>query len=130
MAIEAAKRGAAHIFMLARTRLQLEQASSHVKFVNPSTCSVHIVPCDITNPTDVAAMVKTVIGKLNGGSPDIIINNAGIGAWDFTEESTLESIKNTIACPYLGAFYVTHAFLPGMKRRKSGHIANVTSVAW
>ena len=62
------------------------------------------------------------------GTPDIIVNNAGAGQWKFVDETSPEEAVQMMAVPYFAAFYVTHAFLPGMLRRNTGHIVNVSSV--
>ena len=62
------------------------------------------------------------------GTPDIIVNNAGAGQWKFVDETTQQEAVQMMAVPYFAAFYVTHAFLPGMLRRNAGHIVNVSSV--
>jgi uncharacterized protein len=62
------------------------------------------------------------------GTPDIIVNNAGAGQWKFVDEMRPEEAVQMMAVPYFAAFYITHAFLPGMLRRNTGHIVNVSSV--
>jgi len=63
------------------------------------------------------------------GIPDIIFNNAGGGKWRFIEETEYEDIIDMIKAPYLGAFFVTKAFMPDLLKRNSGHIVNMTSFA-
>ena len=53
---------------------------------------------------------------------------ASIGNAASVYPTDLSDEKAVTAVPYFAAFYVTHAFLPGMLRRNSGHIVNVSSV--
>jgi short-subunit dehydrogenase len=63
------------------------------------------------------------------GTPDILINNAGAGKWRFVDETTPAEAVEMMAVPYFATFNVTHAFLPVMLKRNSGHIVNISSVA-
>jgi short-subunit dehydrogenase len=63
------------------------------------------------------------------GLPDVLTNNAGSGRWLSVVETTPQEARQMIELPYLAAFYVTRAFLPDMRARRSGSIVNVTSVA-
>jgi short-subunit dehydrogenase len=67
--------------------------------------------------------------KKSIGIPDVIINNAGGGKWRFIEETEYQEAIDMITVPYLGAFFITKAFLPELLRRNAGHIVNVTSIA-
>jgi short-subunit dehydrogenase len=62
------------------------------------------------------------------GTPDIIVNNAGAGRWLFVDETSPAEAVEMMAVPYFAAFNVTHAFLPAMLKRNSGHIVNISSV--
>lgn len=66
--------------------------------------------------------------KVDVGTPDIIVNNAGSGKWRFIDETSPEEAVQMMAVPYFAAFYVTRAFLPDMLKRNSGHIVNISSV--
>ena len=44
-------------------------------------------------------------------------------------ETDANELAQTMALPYFAAFNLTRELLPAMKRRGSGHIVNVTSVA-
>lgn len=63
------------------------------------------------------------------GTPDVLVNNAGAGRWKFVDETSPEEAMQMMAVPYFAAFCITHAFLPTMIRRGTGHIVNVSSVA-
>jgi short-subunit dehydrogenase len=62
------------------------------------------------------------------GTPDILINNAGVGKWRFIDEmSPIEAVE-CMTVPYFAAFNIVHVFLAAMLRRGSGHIVNISSV--
>jgi short-subunit dehydrogenase len=83
-------------------------------------------PVDLSNASAVAQVAERITAEV--GTPDIIVNNAGAGQWKFVDETSPEEAVQMMAVPYFAAFYVTHAFLPGMLRRNTGHIVNVSSV--
>ena len=85
------------------------------------------IPVDLTD----GKAVTTVAGRVTDeiGLPDLIVNNAGAGAWRFLEETTNEEAVAMMAAPYLASFFVTRAFLPDMLRRNGGHFAFVNSPA-
>ncbi len=66
---------------------------------------------------------------LQFGTPDILINNAGMflpGSIGNEEEGTLEAMINT---NLYSAYHLTRALLPSMIANKSGHIFNICSIA-
>ncbi len=83
-------------------------------------------PVDLSNASAVAQLAERIGSTV--GTPDIIVNNAGAGQWKFVDETTSEEAVQMMAVPYFATFHVTHAFLPGMLRRNTGHFVNVSSV--
>jgi 3-dehydrosphinganine reductase len=63
------------------------------------------------------------------GVPDVVINSAGIVRPGYIEELAPEAFRRLIEVNYLGTVYVTHAAVPGMIVRGSGHIVNISSEA-
>ena len=59
----------------------------------------------------------------------MLVNNAGIGAYASVLEEDPDAFEHLMAVNYLGTVYATLAVLPGMARRRRGHIVNVASVA-
>lgn len=117
---ELAKAGAARVILVARREDQLRRVAGSIG----KAASVY--PVDLSDAKAVAALGERVTSEI--GTPDIIVNNAGAGRWKFVEETTPQEAVQLMAVPYFAAFFVTHAFLPGMLRRNSGHIVNVSSV--
>jgi short-subunit dehydrogenase len=76
----------------------------------------------------VAAAIRREGGS-DLGTPHILVNNAGAGRWLPLIETTAEEAYTMIAVPYLAAFNLTRAVLPGMLNRRNGAIAFVTSPA-
>jgi len=63
------------------------------------------------------------------GPVDVLVNNAGTGAYGPFATSDLANLENALAINYLGTVYGTHALLPGMLERRRGHVVNISSVA-
>jgi len=85
------------------------------------------VRCDVTDSDQVASLPRVV--KEAFGRTDILVNNAGIpGGGDF-EELGFEQIESIVRTNLLGVIYGTRAFLPGMIKRRHGHIVNIASLA-
>jgi short-subunit dehydrogenase len=87
----------------------------------------HIFPVNVGDYEAVQTVSEKIKGEI--GVPDIIVNNAGGGKWLFIEETDYQEAIDMITVPYLGAFFITKAFMPELLKRNSGHIVNVTSFA-
>lgn len=83
--------------------------------------------CDVADEAAVNRFAEFVRREL--GDADVVVNNAGIGHWASVEDTTTEQFDETFAVNVRGVFLVTRAFLPAMKRRGSGHIVNIASLA-
>lgn len=86
------------------------------------------VPVDVADRREIEIMVETVTDLY--GQIDILFNNAGFGRLAWHENMSAErDIETQIAVNLLGVIQVSHAVLPGMLKRRSGHIINMSSVA-
>jgi 3-oxoacyl-[acyl-carrier protein] reductase len=63
------------------------------------------------------------------GGVDILVNNAGIGIFGSTAELTVEQWQRTLETNLSGAFYCSRAALARLKKRGSGYIINIGSLA-
>jgi NAD(P)-dependent dehydrogenase (short-subunit alcohol dehydrogenase family) len=117
--------GAKGVFVLlgARDRTRGEQAEADLR---GQGVSVQFIPLDVTDQQSVdqaAARLAQQYGRL-----DILVNNAGI-ALDWVPPSELdpEILKKTYETNVFGAFRVTKAMLPLLKKSKAGRIVNMSS---
>jgi len=65
--------------------------------------------------------------RRDAGTPDIVVNNAGIGHWAPAVELPLERIREVLAVNFFGAVHCTKAFLPAMLARGQGTMVFVSS---
>ena len=86
------------------------------------------IECDVTRPASVAAAAADALKRF-GAPPDILINNAGIFQVAPLDEMTIETFTETVNTNLLGPFLVLNAFLGAMRRRGSGHVVTIGSVA-
>jgi NAD(P)-dependent dehydrogenase (short-subunit alcohol dehydrogenase family) len=84
------------------------------------------VPLDVTNEAQAHQAVAEGIKRF--GQIDILVNNAGYGLLGAVEEASKEEIEPLFATNVFGILAVTRAVLPHMRRRRSGHVINISSI--
>ncbi len=61
------------------------------------------------------------------GVPDLLINSAGVTEPGYIDEMPVETFRDMIEINYMGTVHATKAVLPGMLKRGSGDIVNISS---
>ncbi len=86
------------------------------------------LPCDVGDPASVAEFAADV--KKRFGRVDVLINNAGVGAFS-TELHQLEpgEWQRVMDINLRGPYLMIRAFAPLMIAQKGGHIVNISSLA-
>ena len=86
----------------------------------------HFLAADISNIAEMVALGGKVQAEM--GTPDILINLAGIGIIKSMDNLTAEEFSRSLNTNLLGAFLFVKTFLPSMKEAKKGLIVNVPGV--
>jgi NAD(P)-dependent dehydrogenase (short-subunit alcohol dehydrogenase family) len=81
---------------------------------------------DVTDTGAIADVVADVEAEV--GAIDVLVNNAGYGHEGLVEESTIEELRQQFEVNVFGPVAVIKAVLPYMRKRRSGHILNITSM--
>ncbi len=81
---------------------------------------------DVTNRDQVAHAVRETEGAFGG--IDVLVNNAGYGYMAAVEEGEDDEVRAMFDTNYFGVVDMIKATLPGMRRRGSGHIINISSM--
>jgi short-subunit dehydrogenase len=85
-----------------------------------------VVECDVGDPQQAAALKVRV--ESEWGAVDVLVNNAGRGAYGPFAEMAPEQLEVVVQTNLLGVIYCTRAFLPRMLERGKGHLVFVSSV--
>lgn len=85
-----------------------------------------VLELDVTDSAEVASSVKRAEEKF--GRIDVLVNNAGIGYFGAIEESEEAEVRRMFEINFWGLSAMTRAVLPAMRKRKSGHIVNISSI--
>ncbi|HWA45441.1 MAG TPA: oxidoreductase [Hypericibacter adhaerens] len=81
---------------------------------------------DVTDNDAIAPAVAAVEATL--GPIDVLVNNAGYGHEGILEESSLADLRRQFEVNVFAPVAMIQAVLPSMRRRRSGHIVNITSM--
>ena len=84
------------------------------------------VALDVTNDAQAHAAADAAAARF--GRIDILLNNAGFGLLGAVEEATSQEIERIYATNVFGLLAVTCAVLPHMRRQRSGHVLNISSI--
>ena len=86
-----------------------------------------IIACDVGRPSEVERFAAEVLRRF--GTPDLLVNNAGLVARAPLDETSLENWDAVLDSNLKGTFLVTRAFLPAMRARRGGRIVNIASIS-
>lgn len=82
---------------------------------------------DVTQQVSIDKAVSAALEKF--GTVDVLVNNAGYGYQSSVEEGEEQAIRDQFDANVFGLFALTRAVLPAMRKARSGHVINITSVA-
>ena len=85
-------------------------------------------PCDVSDAAQVRDVVAAITTEL-AGAPDVVVNNAGLFPLAPIEDTSVEQFEEAVRVNLVAPFHLTRALLPDMRRRGSGHIVLIGSVA-
>lgn len=81
---------------------------------------------DVTNYDEAQSTIKSAFDKF--GHIDLLINNAGYADFTTVEDASMENFHAQIETNFMGVVNVTKAALPHLRKQKSGHIFQVSSI--
>lgn len=81
---------------------------------------------NLSSETSLNSAVQETLKKFNG--IDVLVNNAGYGQGGSVEEVTDSEVRKNYEVNVFGLLNVTRAILPVMRKQKSGHVFNISSV--
>lgn len=100
------------------------QDSSTAKEVFPP---IYQHSLDVSDPQQVYACIPSCLAE--SGTPDLLINCAGMARPGYFEELEPEIFEQTIKTNLLGTIHMTRAVFPAMAQQGKGRIINVSSLA-
>jgi NAD(P)-dependent dehydrogenase (short-subunit alcohol dehydrogenase family) len=89
--------------------------------------AVSVVTMDVDDDASVKEAVQRVEAEL--GPIEVLVNNAGIERTGSVEEMPVSDFRDVMETNCFGAIRCIQAVLPGMRARRIGCIANVTSIS-
>jgi 3-oxoacyl-[acyl-carrier protein] reductase len=82
---------------------------------------------DVADATQLADALAAL--ERDVGPPDVLVANAGIGAYGPFVDIELDELERLVNVNVLGTMYAIRAVLPGMISRRQGHIVTIGSIA-
>jgi len=84
------------------------------------------VKLDVTSEADATHAVEQALARFS--RIDVLVNNAGYGLLGAVEESSDSEVKAVFNTNVFGLLTVTRAVLPQMRKQRSGHVINMSSI--
>jgi NAD(P)-dependent dehydrogenase (short-subunit alcohol dehydrogenase family) len=112
----------------ARGEDKLAEAVKEIKAHAGKDAKVFSYSVDIANEADCAAFVQAL--EAEHGGVDFLINNAGRSIRRAIESSydRFHDFQRTMDLNYFGCLRVTMGLLPGMVKKRKGHVVNISSI--
>lgn len=118
--------GKNQLFITSRNEVALYKAMEELQTKYPDAV-IKAKAFDLSKKEQAQDAEKWITGA--GITPDILINNAGSFKPGSVHNEPDGLLENQVAVNLYSAYHLTRALLPGMMKRRSGHIFNMCSIA-
>jgi NAD(P)-dependent dehydrogenase (short-subunit alcohol dehydrogenase family) len=118
----------ATVVIVARDQEKLDAAQKEIEAHCKNGGRVFTYSADVGDEAQCAGFAALVNEK--HGGVDILVNNAGRSIRRAIENSyeRFHDFERTMSVNYFGALRVTMSFLPGMQKKRRGHVINISSI--
>jgi len=123
ISIEMAKAG----FRVVATMRDLARRGALDLAAAAAGAKLEIRQLDVTSFDTIPGFVGQVLADF--GRVDVLVNNAGFAVAGFAEDIQLEELRLQFETNFFGAVATTKAVLPTMRRQRSGHIIQMSSIS-
>jgi short-subunit dehydrogenase len=117
--------GGSDVILVARTEGALQELKKEIE--SRLGRKALVIAADLSRP-EAPAEIAAAVAKENW-TVDVLVNNAGYGAYGFFHETEWKGDASMIDVNVRALTGMTKMFLPAMVRRKSGRILNIASTA-
>jgi short-subunit dehydrogenase len=115
--------GGANVILVARRMDKMNELAAELNAIRLQ--SAEVLAADLTNLQE----LKKVTDYIKNNKIDILINNAGFGSLGYFDEIDLQHETKMVSLNITSTLATVHAVIPQMKRRKSGAIISLSSIA-
>ncbi|MBN2297632.1 MAG: SDR family oxidoreductase [Deltaproteobacteria bacterium] len=116
----------ATLALIARDRNKLAEIREDLVAMCVPGQSVEVFPCDVSDHAAVEKTLNTI--KDTVGSPDILINSAGILREGYFDKLPLSTFREVMDINYFGTLNCTKALIPIFRKKGRGRIVNISSL--
>jgi hypothetical protein len=114
------------IALIARRADALETLAASLRSAHPGLI-VHCLPCDLADEGARSSLPERC--EALGFTPDLLINNAGLGDYGTFHDAAWSKLAQLLAVNVTALTHLTSLFLPLLRRHASSGILNVSSLA-
>ena len=121
-----AKRFAKEGAILALCDIEFDKLGKHGRALGLPDARLHLSHVNVSKPAEIEGFISETVSRFGG--LDVLVNNAGIGAFGYVTEITPEVWDRVIATTLSSVFYASRAALPHLVKRR-GNIVNTASIS-
>jgi len=117
----------ARLALIARDEKKLQAVREELQSSGIADQNICVFSCDVADSQSVEETFGHISKKI--GSPDILINSAGILREGYFEKKSLETFREVMDVNFFGTLHCIGSVLPYFKKNGGGRIVNISSVA-